>query len=137
MLISNVLLSDILFSQGQRSEDAGTLIDRIEENTRDIQSSVKSLQKKADLPDFGRVAVVSCWELGVLSSPDKKIGSRPANSPIHSKLRPRAGRQVNECVLGGSYCMERVGVNDVDENGAYRGEKLEDLPNRSIQYLDN
>lgn len=98
---------------------------------------MKILQKKAYLPDFGSVAVVSCWKLGVSSTPDEKIALRLANSPRDSKLRPRAGRQVDERELGGSYCMERVEVNDVDENGAYRGKKPGDILNRSIQYLND
>ena len=80
---------------------------------------------------------MSCWKLGVLSTTDEKIGLRPANLPIDSKLRPRAGRQVDERELGGSYCMERVEVNEVDENGAYRGKDPENVLNRSTQYLND
>ena len=38
------------------------LIESMEEILRDIRSSVRTLQKKADLPDFGSVAVVSFWK---------------------------------------------------------------------------
>ena len=128
---------DLLFSQGESSEDALKLIDRAEETVKDIQSRVKLLQKKADLPDFGSVAIISCWKLGVLSTPDEEIRLRPEHSPIDSKLRPRIVRQVNERQLGGLHEMERVKVNEVDENGAYRGKELENPLNRSIQNLND
>lgn len=108
-----------------------------EETTRDIQSIVKTLRKKANLPDFGSVAVVSCWKLGVLSTPDEEIGLRPEHSPIDSKLGPRIVSQVDERELGWSYCMDRVDVDDVDENGAYRGKDLENTLNRPIEYLND
>ena len=120
---------DTLFSQWESSEDARKLINSTEETTRDIQSLVKTLQKKADLPDFGSVAVVSCWKLGLSPTTTEEIGLRPEHSPIDSKLRPRVVRQVDERELGWSYNMERVEVNDVDENGAYRGMELENLLN--------
>ena len=121
-------LLEVPLRQWENGEDARNLIDRMEEITRGIQSSVKSLQKKADLPDFGSVAVVSIWRLGVLSTPDEEIGLRPEHSPIDSKLRPRILRQVDERQLGGLYEMEQVNVNDVDESGVYRGKELESLP---------
>ena len=127
----------ILASQWEPSEAARKLIDRMEETTRDIQCSVKSLQKKADLPDFGSVAVVSCWKLGGSSTPDEEIGLRPESSPIDSKLTPRVGRQADERELGWLNWMERVEVNDVDENGAYRGKVPEIILSRSIQYLND
>ena len=108
-----------------------------EETTRGIQSIVKTLQKKADLPDFGSVAVVSCWKLGVSSTTAEDVGLRPEHSPIDSKFRPRIVRQVDERDLGRSYCMERVELNDVDENGAYRGKEPEIVLNRSIQCLND
>ena len=110
-------------------------MDKMEEITRNIQSMVKILRKKADLPDFGSVAVVSCWKLGVISTPDEEIGLRPEHSPIDSKLRPKDLRQVDERQLGRLYEMEQVMVNDVDENGVYRGKELESLLNPSISYL--
>ena len=122
-----------LFSQRESGKDAWSLINRTEKTLTDIQSLVRSLQKKVDLPDFGSVAVLSCWELGIVSTPDQEIGLRHEHSPIDSKLTPRISRRVDERQLGWSYQMEPVEVNDVDENPAYRGKEVE---NPIIQSLN-
>ena len=127
--------SETLSSQWKIGEDVRKLIDRTEKTTRDIQFIVKRLQERAALPDFGSAAVVPCWKLGVSSTPDKGIGIRLEHSPIDSKLRSRILRQVDERQLGGLYEMEQVNVNDVDENGVYRGEEFESLLTPSVSYL--
>ena len=123
-----------LSNQWESSEDVRNTIDMMEETTRDIQSIVKTLQKKANLPNFGSAAVVSCWKLGTSSTTAEKVGLRPEHSPIDSQFRPEVVRQVDERELGGSYRMGRVNVADVDENGAYRGKAPENVLNRLIQY---
>ena len=123
-LDSRFLLSDTVFGQWESSKKTRKLINNTEETTRNIQSLVKRLSRKVDLPDFGSVAVVSCWALGASSETSEMNGTRSEQLHNVSELRPEAMLQIDERGLGGSNTMERVELADVDEQGTYRGTEL-------------
>jgi V8-like Glu-specific endopeptidase len=105
-------------------------VEDVEKAVTKIHRFVKKIPQSAFLPDFGREAVVACWQLTVPKSTTSQAPSQPERSFQTSSI----SQLFRETKLD-FHPREKIRPGELEHGGKYRGKLIEFYSVRRISHI--